>query len=83
MQLLAAFAEGSPTGGTHLVVYINDVYWYRPVVYQVQRQLWVIGICPPRTTIDVQRLNDTFSSKREERSVHDVTSPSLQSLNVA
>ena len=63
MQLLAAFAEASPTGGTHLVVYISDMYQYRPVVNQVQRQLWVNGIYPPRTIIDVQRLNDTFQLK--------------------
>ena len=41
-----------------LVVYIRAVYKSRPVVNQIQRQLCVKGTCPPRTIIEVQRLND-------------------------
>ena len=64
MQSLAAFAGASLTGFTRLAVEHRDMYQYRPVVNQVQRQLWVKGTCPRRTSIEVQRLSDTFWSRR-------------------
>lgn len=58
MQSLAVFAGVSLSNCTRLVVYIGAVYKSRPAVNQVERQLCVKGTCPPRTIIEVQRLND-------------------------
>lgn len=58
MLSLATFAGASLTDCTRLVVYVSDMCRYRPVVKQVQRQLWVNGTYPPGTIIEAQRLND-------------------------
>lgn len=57
MQSLAAFAGASLSYCTRLVVYIGAVYKSRPAVNRIERQLWLRGTCPPRTSIEVQRLN--------------------------
>ena len=64
MQSLATFTGPSSTGFTRLAVEHRDKYRYRSVVNQVQRQLWVKGTCSSRTSIELQRLDDTFWSKR-------------------
>jgi enamine deaminase RidA (YjgF/YER057c/UK114 family) len=40
-----------------LVVYVTDMYRFRPLVNKVQEQLWGAGPYPPRTIIEVHRLN--------------------------
>ena len=40
-----------------LVVYVSDMFRYRPIVNKVQEQLWGAGPYPPRTIIEVQRMN--------------------------
>jgi 2-iminobutanoate/2-iminopropanoate deaminase len=40
-----------------LVVYVTDMYRFRPFVNKVQEELWGAGPYPPRTIIEVQRLN--------------------------
>lgn len=52
------------TSCVRLTVYVSDMYRYRPLVNQVQTELWAelnaTGevLFPPRTILEVQRLND-------------------------
>lgn len=41
-----------------LVVYTTDMVRYRPIVNAVQQELWGEGPYPPRTIVEVHRLND-------------------------
>ena len=41
-----------------LVVYTTDMYRYRPMANRVQQELWGAGPYPPRTIVEVHRLND-------------------------
>ncbi|KAG6356831.1 hypothetical protein INS49_014705 [Diaporthe citri] len=64
MAYLARSAGSDLTSCARLVVYVSDMYRYRPLVNQVQIELWAelntTGkvLFPPRTIIEVQRLND-------------------------
>ena len=40
-----------------LAVYVTDRYRFRPAETRVQEQLWSKGSYPPRTIIEVDRLN--------------------------
>jgi len=40
-----------------LVVYVTDMARYRPLVNRVQEELWGQGPFPPRTIVEVARLN--------------------------
>ena len=40
-----------------LVVYVTDMQRHRPIVNQVQEELWGGGPYPPRTIVEVSRLN--------------------------
>jgi 2-iminobutanoate/2-iminopropanoate deaminase len=57
MQLIAQSEGASLRDGVRLVVYVTDMFRYRPIVNKVQEQLWGAGPYPPRTIIEVQRLN--------------------------
>ena len=39
------------------MVYVTDMSRFRPLVNKVQEELWGRGPYPPRTIIEVQRLN--------------------------
>ena len=41
-----------------LVVYTTDMSRYRPIANRVQQELWGAGPYPPRTIVEVHRLND-------------------------
>ena len=41
-----------------LVVYVTDMARHRPIANEVQQELWGAGPCPPRTIVEVRRLND-------------------------
>ena len=57
MKLIAE-SEGATLRDTvRLVVYVTDMYRFRPIVNKVQEQLWGAGPYPPRTIIEVDRLN--------------------------
>ncbi|GAB7366187.1 hypothetical protein MBLNU230_g7747t1 [Neophaeotheca triangularis] len=64
MQQLANMAGTDLTSAVRLVVYVSDMYRWRPVVNQVQQEMWgrlnASGqvLFPPRTIVEVQRLND-------------------------
>ncbi len=54
----AARAEGAVLrDAVRLVVYVTDMYRFRPIVNQVQEELWGAGAYPPRTIVEVHRLN--------------------------
>jgi enamine deaminase RidA (YjgF/YER057c/UK114 family) len=57
MKLVAESEGASLQDATRLVVYVTDMYRYRPIVNKVQEELWGKGPYPPRTIIEVDRLN--------------------------
>jgi enamine deaminase RidA (YjgF/YER057c/UK114 family) len=57
MQLIAASAGATLYDAVRLVVYVTDMSRLRPIVNRVQAQLWGQGPYPPRTIVEVQRLN--------------------------
>jgi len=57
MQLIAESEGATLRDAVRLVVYVTDMYRYRPIVNKVQEQLWGKGPYPPRTIIEVDRLN--------------------------
>jgi len=55
---LIAQAEGATLrDAVRLVVYVTDMARYRPLVNEVQEELWGQGPYPPRTIVEVARLN--------------------------
>ncbi|WP_219621875.1 RidA family protein [Bacillus sp. V5-8f] len=57
MKLIAESEGASLNDATRLVVYVTDMFRYRPLVNQIQEELWGEGPYPPRTIIEVDRLN--------------------------
>jgi 2-iminobutanoate/2-iminopropanoate deaminase len=57
MEVIAASEGASLRDAVRLVVYVTDMFRYRPLVNKVQEQLWGTGPYPPRTIIEVDRLN--------------------------
>jgi len=57
MELIAESEGASLRDAVRLVVYVTDMFRYRPLVNKVQEQLWGAGPYPPRTIIEVDRLN--------------------------
>jgi enamine deaminase RidA (YjgF/YER057c/UK114 family) len=57
MKLIAESEGATLRDAVRLVVYVTDMYRYRPVVNKVQEELWGKGPYPPRTIIEVDRLN--------------------------
>lgn len=53
-----AAAEGAGMRDTvRLVVYVTDMARHRPIVNRVQEEIWGGGPYPPRTIVEVVRLN--------------------------
>jgi enamine deaminase RidA (YjgF/YER057c/UK114 family) len=57
MKLIAESEGATLRDAVRLVVYVTDMFRYRPIVNKVQGELWGQGLYPPRTIIEVQRLN--------------------------
>lgn len=57
MQLIAESEGATLQDSVRLVVYVTDMYRYRPIVNQIQEELWGEGPYPPRTIVEVDRLN--------------------------
>ena len=57
MQLIAESEGATLRDAVRLVVYVTDMFRHRPIVNKVQEQLWGTGPYPPRTIIEVDRLN--------------------------
>ena len=57
MKLIAESEGASLRDATRLVVYVTDMYRFRPIVNKIQEEFWGKGPYPPRTIIEVHRLN--------------------------
>jgi 2-iminobutanoate/2-iminopropanoate deaminase len=57
MARIAASEGASLRDAVRLVVYVTDMARHRPIVNRVQEQLWAGGPYPPRTIVEVARLN--------------------------
>jgi enamine deaminase RidA (YjgF/YER057c/UK114 family) len=57
MATIAASEGASLRDAARLVVYVTDMAQHRPLVNQVQQELWGDGPYPPRTIVEVARLN--------------------------
>lgn len=57
MQAIAASARAALSDCVRLVVYVTDMARIRPLVNKVQEELWAGGPYPPRTIVEVARLN--------------------------
>ena len=57
MQAVAAAAGAALRDAVRLVVYVTDMDRFRPLVNRIQEELWAGGACPPRTIVEVSRLN--------------------------
>ena len=57
MKLIAASEGATLQDAVRLVVYVTDMARFRPLVNKVQEELWGGGPYPPRTIVEVSRLN--------------------------
>ena len=57
MKLIAEAEGASLRDAVRLVVYVTDMFRFRPIVNKVQTELWGQGPYPPRTIVEVHRLN--------------------------
>ena len=57
MKLIAESEGASLRDCTRLVVYVTDMARFRPIVNKVQEELWGAPPYPPRTIVEVRRLN--------------------------
>lgn len=57
MKLIAESEGATLQDAVRLVVYVTDMFRHRPLVNKVQEELWGKGPYPPRTIIEVDRLN--------------------------
>lgn len=57
MKLIAQSEGATLADAVRLVVYVTDMFRFRPIVNKVQSELWGEGRFPPRTIVEVQRLN--------------------------
>jgi 2-iminobutanoate/2-iminopropanoate deaminase len=57
MKLIAESEGASLQDCVRVVVYVTDMFRFRPLVNKVQEELWGRPPYPPRTIIEVDRLN--------------------------
>jgi 2-iminobutanoate/2-iminopropanoate deaminase len=57
MKLIAESEGATLRDCVRIVVYVTDMYRFRPIVNKVQEELWGNGPYPPRTIVEVHRLN--------------------------
>jgi 2-iminobutanoate/2-iminopropanoate deaminase len=57
MKLIAESEGASLQAAVRIVVYVTDMARLRPIVNKVQEELWAGGPYPPRTILEVSRLN--------------------------
>jgi enamine deaminase RidA (YjgF/YER057c/UK114 family) len=57
MQMIAASEGADLRDCVRIVVYVTDMFRFRPLVNKVQEELWGKGPYPPRTIVEVHRLN--------------------------
>jgi 2-iminobutanoate/2-iminopropanoate deaminase len=57
MKLIAESEGATLRDAARIVVYVTDMFRFRPLVNKIQTELWGQGPYPPRTIIEVHRLN--------------------------
>ena len=57
MELIAVSEGATLRDAVRLVVYVTDMGRYRPLVNKIQEEFWGQGPFPPRTIVEVARLN--------------------------
>lgn len=57
MKTIAEAAGATLADAVRLVVYVTDMDRHRPIVNMVQEEFWAGGPYPPRTIVEVRRLN--------------------------
>ena len=57
MELIAKSEGAGLRDAVRIVVYVTDMGRHRPLVNKIQEELWGQGPYPPRTLLEVQRLN--------------------------
>ncbi len=57
MQTIAQSEGASLRDCVRIVVYVTDMFRFRPLVNKVQEELWDKGPYPPRTIVEVHRPN--------------------------
>jgi 2-iminobutanoate/2-iminopropanoate deaminase len=57
MKLIAESEGATLKDAVRIVVYVTDMFRFRPLVNKVQEELWGQGPYPPRTIVEVDRLN--------------------------
>ena len=57
MKLIAESEGATLRDAVRIVVYVTDMLRFRPLVNKVQEELWGKGPYPPRTIVEVRRLN--------------------------
>ena len=57
MKMIAESEGASLRDCVGIVVYVTDMFRFRPLVNKVQEELWGNGPYPPRTIVEVHRLN--------------------------
>jgi enamine deaminase RidA (YjgF/YER057c/UK114 family) len=57
MKLIAESERASLRDCVRIVVYVTDMRRFRPIVNKVQEELWREPPYPPRTIVEVSRLN--------------------------
>ena len=57
MRMIAESEGASLRDCVRMVVYVTDMFRFRPLVNKVQEELWGNGPYPPRTIVEVHRLN--------------------------
>src|SRR5438876_2560428 len=57
MQMIVQSEGAQLRDCVRIVVYVTDMFRFRPLVNKVQEELWGGGPYPPRTIVEVHRLN--------------------------
>jgi enamine deaminase RidA (YjgF/YER057c/UK114 family) len=57
MKTIVEAAGGRLRDAVRLVVHVTDMHRHRPIVNKIQEELWAGAPYPPRTIVEVSRLN--------------------------
>jgi 2-iminobutanoate/2-iminopropanoate deaminase len=57
MKLIAESEGATLRDCVRIVVYVTDMFRFRPIANKVQEELWGKGPYPPRTIVEIHRLN--------------------------
>ena len=57
MKTIVEAAGGGLRDAVRLVVYVSDMDRYRPLVNKIQEEFWAGAPFPPRSVVEVSRLN--------------------------